>query len=71
MKGLERRGISGHFRREARIMIGFFVALVGMSLILGLRGPRVARWLPVDRCLDAGGSYNYQSRICEGVRPGG
>ena len=65
----ERRGMTGHFRREARIM-SFFVVLVGISLLLGLLGPRIARWLAVDRCLDAGGSYNYQTRICEGARPG-
>jgi hypothetical protein len=23
-----------------------------------------AEWLAVDRCLDSGGSYNYQSEVC-------
>jgi len=29
------------------------------------------QYFAVDRCLDAGGSYNYRTRSCEGARPGG
>ena len=66
-----RGGISGHFRREARIMIGFFVCLIAGSLLLAFIGPRIKRHFAVDRCLDAGGSYNYRTRACEGARQGG
>ncbi len=63
--------MSGHFRREAKIMAGLFVAVVTVGLLIGLLVPYVRQWLVIDRCLDAGGSYNYQTRVCEGARHGG
>ena len=66
-----RGGITGHFRSEARIMVGFVVVLVAAGLLLGLLAPRIRQYFAVDRCLDAGGSYNYRTRSCEGARPGG
>ena len=71
MTRVARAGMSGHFRREAKIMLGFIVGVVVMGLLLGLLLPRIVQWLAVDRCLDAGGTYNYQRRACEGARPGG
>ena len=61
-------GMSGHFRREAKIMVGFFVSIVAVGLLIGLLMPRIRLWVAVDRCLDAGGAYNYQARVCEGAR---
>jgi len=57
--------MSGHFRREAKIMAGFIVGLMVIGLLVGLTAPRIARWLVVDRCIDAGGRYNYQLHRCE------
>jgi len=54
-------GVSGHFCREAKIMAGLFVVVVAGGLLVGLLLPRIRQWLAVDRCLDAGGSYNYQT----------
>jgi len=64
-------GPSDHFRREAIIMIGFFAFLVAGSLLLALVVPSIKQYFAVDRCLDAGGSYNYRTRTCEGARSGG
>jgi hypothetical protein len=52
-------------------MIGLVIGVVGIGLLLVLVAPRIGHWLAVDRCLDSGGSYNYQARVCEGARPGG
>ena len=49
-------------------MLGLFVVLVAGGLLLGLLLPRIKQWLAVDDCLDRGGRYNYQARICEGAR---
>jgi hypothetical protein len=62
------RGISGHFRREARIMAGFFVILVAVGFLAAWLAPRIQQYVAVDRCLDAGGSYNYRTKTCEGAR---
>jgi hypothetical protein len=63
-------GMSGHFRREAKIMAGYFICLVVIGVLAGLLLPRLRLWLAVDRCLDAGGAYNYRARVCEGGRLG-
>jgi hypothetical protein len=63
--------MSGHFRREAKIMLGLIVGIVVAGLLVGLLLPRIAQWLAGDRCLDAGGTYNYHRRACEGARPSG
>ena len=68
MMSRAKRGLSGHFRREAKIMAAFIVGLVLVGLLVGVLAPRIAQSLAVDRCLDAGGRYNYQLRVCEGAR---
>ncbi len=52
-------------------MAGFFVVLVVAGLLLGWLGPRIRQFFAVDRCLDAGGAYNYRTNACEGARPDG
>ncbi|GLQ30914.1 hypothetical protein [Litoribrevibacter albus] len=46
---------------------GLKVTLVGMVAwgILLFGGYKVMSFLEIDRCLDAGGSYNYQLKECE------
>jgi hypothetical protein len=58
-------GISQHFRREAKIMAGVFVVLMVLALAAGVFGPRLLRYIEVDRCLDAGGSYEYDTAACK------
>ena len=62
--------MSGHFRRKAKIMAALFVVVVAGGLVIGLL-PYIRQWLAIDRCLDAGGSDNYQTRACDGSRRGG
>jgi hypothetical protein len=71
MNAARQAGMSGHFRRQARIMVRLIIGVIGIGLLVALLAPRIGQWLAVDRCLDSGGSYNYQARVCEGARPGG
>lgn len=61
----EEKGISGHLRREAKIMIWFVVTvlLVGIATVVVV--PRIKEFLGVDRCLDSGGSFNKKTHECE------
>lgn len=48
---------------QRRIMLGlgislFLVGVVGFAFLL-------QHWMDVDRCLDAGGSYNYAQSLCD------
>lgn len=60
-----RAGISHHFRREAKLMVGLFVAVVLLGILAAMFGPQVAQYIAVDRCLDSGGRSNYASNTCE------
>jgi hypothetical protein len=40
-------GISTHFKREAKIMVGLFLVVVVLGLIAGLLGPWIFQYLPV------------------------
>lgn len=46
--------------RTARVTA--FVAVVAFAVLAGVS---LMRWLAVDRCLDAGGRWNYTARACE------
>jgi hypothetical protein len=57
---------AGHFRREAKLMLA---AAVGVPVLLAIAGafvaPFLVEYLAVDRCLDAGGQFNYGQGVCE------
>lgn len=58
-------GISSHFEREAKLMVGLFLVLILVALLAGLFGQKVLRFLEIDKCLDAGGSFNSEKHQCE------
>lgn len=58
----------GHFKFEARLMIWLLVAFAGVTLLLGVAVPWFIHHLEVDKCLDAGGAYDYQREVCVGAR---
>jgi hypothetical protein len=58
-------GISRHFRREAKLMAGVFFVLIVVTLLAGLFGPRLLRHIEIDRCLDAGGSFDHDAGTCQ------
>jgi hypothetical protein len=58
-------GISRHFHREAKLMAGVFFVLIVVTLLAGLIGPRLFRHFEIDRCLDAGGSFDHDAGTCQ------
>jgi hypothetical protein len=46
--------------RRARVAV--LVAVVALAILVGVL---FMRWLAIDRCLDAGGRWNYATRACE------
>jgi hypothetical protein len=64
-------GISRHFLREAKIMAALPWALILLAVLGALLIPRIIQFVKVDRCLDRGGSFNYQAHVCEGAKPNG
>jgi len=50
------------FNRVSALMVGI-LALVVIIVIIIVHF--LSREIDIDRCLDAGGRYNYQTEVCE------
>jgi len=50
--------------KTAKALMAVAVLLVAAILI----GPRIARFLAIDRCLDRGGAWDYGQGVCKGER---
>lgn len=61
----QRRSISSHFRREAKLMLAMTVGIVALGVLAVIVAPRIKQFIAVDRCLDAGSAYNYSTHGCE------
>jgi hypothetical protein len=59
--------INCHFRRESKIMLLGAISLILFGLLIGIVAPRVVVFIGVDKCLDSGGSYNHQHKMCVGA----
>ncbi len=42
-----------------------FLAIVLISVLAAIVVPRLMNFLEIDRCLDAGGAFDYERGICE------
>lgn len=60
--------MSQHFTREARLMLLLPVLLITIGILVATAAPWLKRQVDVDRCLDAGGKYEYQANTCIGVK---
>ena len=58
-------GISAHFEREAKLMLGFILMLPLLALLAGLFGPWILRQIDIDKCLDRGGAFDKESGNCK------
>ena len=58
-------GISRHFRREAKIMAAAFVLVVVFGILAAWLVPILQNHIAADRCLESGGSFNYETNKCE------
>ena len=60
--------INRHFKRESKILIGLFLAIPFMGLLAALIVPKILhtrQTIKVEKCLDNGGSFNYQNCECD------
>ena len=58
-------GISNQFRRESKLMVGVFFAVILLGVLAAIVVPRLMFHFDVDRCLDLGGAFNYEKGRCE------
>ena len=52
------------FKFEGWLPIAIFLTILGIGLVAAFVIPGVLSYLAVDRCLDAGGAYNHESKHC-------
>jgi hypothetical protein len=64
-------GISTHFGRAAKIIIGCFLLVLVLGISLAIFGPWLLRQIEIDKCLDGGGSYNHETNECNLETTGG
>ncbi len=57
-------GISSHFEREAKIIVGFFVIFILIGLLVGLMGPWLMQKNIINKCLDKGGTFEHKKAKC-------
>jgi hypothetical protein len=57
--------INTHFKRESKIMFLLFAAPFIMGVIVIIYYSLFAGNPKIDRCLDSGGSFNYESCQCD------
>ena len=53
--------INKHFKREPKFMTWFFLAIPFIGLIAAFILPQ----FEIDKCLDNGGSFDYQNCECD------
>lgn len=58
-------GISAHFEREAKLMMGCFLIPLLLVILAGVFGPWVLRQMEIDKCLDRGGSFDKENNDCK------
>ncbi|MCG8314111.1 MAG: hypothetical protein MI976_12945 [Pseudomonadales bacterium] len=52
-----------HFKREA-ILMTLYPVIIFVMLVIAIVAFTIKEYLRVDRCLDAGGVYNYELQKC-------
>ena len=60
-------GISHHFRREAKLMMSIFLLVLLLGLLIAVFAPKIMQFIAADKCLDAGGAFNYKTNACVGA----
>lgn len=61
--------INRHFRAESWLMLALFLAPIALALLAIFALPCIERQIDIDRCLDAGDTYNKESETCLGTKP--
>jgi phosphotransferase system glucose/maltose/N-acetylglucosamine-specific IIC component len=56
--------INRHLRAEAKVLLVVALIPLVLGLAVAVVWPQVEAWLASDRCLDAGGKYDYAANTC-------
>ena len=59
------QGISRHFSREGKIVAAFFLGILLLGLLVAVLVPILMPHSGEAACINSGGNYNGQSRVCE------
>lgn len=60
--------INDHLKAEGKLPILWFAIVLAVALFTILVAPWIEKQLAIDRCLDSGGSYDYESNTYLGPR---
>jgi hypothetical protein len=58
-------GISRHFRREGKLMAGVVLVVLLLGLLAAILIPPLMQFFAIDKCLDAGGAFDYATNTCQ------
>jgi hypothetical protein len=61
--------INRHFKFKGWLMLAVLLVPIALGIIAAIVVPYLQTYLADDRCLDAGGSYDYKTESCIGVPP--
>jgi hypothetical protein len=56
--------INSHFKVEGWLMVLVLLVPLLVGLVVLVAAPYISTQLAVDKCLDSGGSYNYETNAC-------
>jgi hypothetical protein len=56
-----------HFKLESALMVAAFVIPIVLGVVAAIVVPYIRTQVAIDRCLDAGGSYDYKIQLCVGA----
>jgi len=59
--------INRHFKLESWLMVGAILVPIALGIGAAFVVPWIQTLVASDRCLDAGGSYDYKTEICIGT----
>ncbi len=55
------------FRKRTRARGILLLLLLAGVLVMVINVPRIKQFVEIDRCLDSGGRWNYENKVCEGA----
>ena len=55
------------FKNEAKYMLWMLVAVILVAILAAILTPVLKMHLSIDKCLDAGGSYDHNTGKCVGA----
>ncbi|MFZ1642059.1 MAG: hypothetical protein WAV07_11665 [Candidatus Contendobacter sp.] len=62
-------GVNHKSRANAKVMLAVVLTVIVLAFAVVAVWLRIATWLAVDRCLDAGGRYDYANSACSFAEP--